>query len=178
MKKVILVLLAIFVLASVSLALSDKYQIFSEKKGWFGLGGRTIMMLDRESGDCWRYTGEKWVAIPKVTEEVTVKAVAVEENVVKESEADKKARIEAEVNALKVKQEADLKAMQAKQLDEVNSLVDKLSVEKKNSAVEENKPEIARPIRPNRPKAAAVVKKPAESNSEDENNSPPSWLTD
>ena len=177
MKKVILVLLAIFVLASVSLALSDKYQIFSEKKGWFGLGGRTIMLLDRESGDCWRYTGEKWVAIPKVTEEVTAKAEAAPEEMARESEADKRARIEAEVNALKVKQEADLKAIQAKQMEEVNSLVNKLSLEKK-AVVEENKAEIARPIRPSRPKAAAVVKKPAESNPEDENNSPPSWLTD
>ncbi len=179
MKKMILILLSVCVLASVSLALNDKYQIFSERKGWLGMGGRTIIMLDRETGDSWRYTEEKWVAIPKVTDEAAANEVVAAESVIKESDADKHARIEAEVNALKVKQEADIKALQAKQMEDVNSLVKKLNA-KETPAQEASPSSIARPIRQSRPRAAAVVKKPAEQDDSNAggDNLPPAWLTD
>jgi hypothetical protein len=177
MKKAILSVLLLFAVASVAFGLSAKYQIFSEKKGWFGLGGRTIILLDKESGDSWNYTGSKWVAIPKVTEEVTAALPVTDEVSVKESENDKKARVESEVNSLKAKQEADLKTLQAKQAEEIKSLIDKMSDQSNTPVVQEKKAVIIRPIRAAR--AKANVARPADaSKASGDEEGPPAWLTE
>jgi len=92
MKRMVFAALLLLLLASVSLADSPKYQIFSEDKGFWGLGGRRIIMLDKTTGDSWLFTDNKWVPILKAVPEAKV------------AEDETKAKFEAELAALKDKQ--------------------------------------------------------------------------
>jgi len=179
MKKIAFVLLVSVCLVSVAMALSDKYQIFSEKKGMFGWGGRTILLLDRETGDTWRYSTDKWVAIPKVTEEVSVKTIVMEPTTDQAAELDRRAKLEAELDSLKAKQESDLKSFQVKQAEEIKALINNASGSEpvKTEIKPERRAAIARPIRSQRPKAVSSAPRPSKSEENNEEG-PPSWLTD
>jgi len=179
MKKIALVLLVSVCLVSVAMALSDKYQIFSERKGLFGWGGRTILLLDRETGDTWRYATDKWVAIPKVSEEASDKTIVMEPTTNQAAELDRRAKLEAELDSLKAKQESDLKAFQVKQAEEIKSLINNASGSEpvKTEMKKERRVAIARPIRAAKPKSVSSIPKPAKTEENNEEG-PPSWLTD
>src|SRR3989338_6039433 len=107
MKRMVFAALLLLLLASVSLADSPKYQIFSEDKGFWGLGGRRIIMLDKTTGDSWLFTDNKWVPILKAVPE---------------------AKVAAELAALKDKQSEEIKALKDKQVLELGVLRSKLEV--------------------------------------------------
>jgi hypothetical protein len=173
MKKLMIVLI-LAATVSASFALSNKYQIFSERKGWFGLGGKTIIMLDRESGDSWRYESDKWVVIPKITIEASALETAAASTTL-EDEATKRAKIEAELTLLRAKQEADIKTLQARQAEEMKMLVNNLSSSKKE--VSDVRPALG--ALKKRPKAAAPVKAQAEPARDDGvEEGPPAWLSE
>jgi PIN domain nuclease of toxin-antitoxin system len=183
MKKAAVCLILMVLVASVSLALSDKYQIYSEKKGWFGLGGRTVMLLDKETGESWLYSDNKWVNIPKVSAEVAALPEAEEDlSAQKEQEKAERTKLEEAINALKAKQEADIKALQEKQNEELKQVLSKSGVSKSNAEEREAKIPVRKMYsRMIKSKAlSSANKKPAAKPQEEESaeDAAPAWLRD
>jgi len=121
MKKVVIGVALLLFFAPLVLAAENssnvnpnKYQIISERKGLFGLGGKTTMMLDRESGDSWVLEEGKWVAVPRVENE-------------KAAEEDSKAQLAEQIKSLQDKYEQEINSLKAKQAEELKSLVTKQS---------------------------------------------------
>jgi hypothetical protein len=114
MKKVIIGAVLLLVLAPLALAENpNKYQIFSERKGWFGLSGKTTLMLDKETGDSWVLEEGKWIAVPKVNNEKLAEEASKAQ--LAEQIRDLQDRYEQEINALKAKQAEEIKALMTKQ---------------------------------------------------------------
>jgi len=181
MKKLLLTATLILLLVSVSMAQTANYQIYSESKGFLGLAGRKVIMLNKDTGDSWLYYNNKWIPIPRVeeeelsqkSEEINVRAIMEEENKIKASQEQElntlKAKQDDELKAIKAKQEAELKALTAKQEEEVKS---KPAVKAITQIKEQ---------RIYRPRVAVTRKKPSpppDSAGEDEGNTPPDWLKD
>lgn len=165
MKKIVFAASFILLLAAVSIAQSDKFQIITEKKGPFGIGGKTVMMLDKETGDTWIYQDNKWVLIPKIEEEVAAK----------EDAAAVKAKMEEEINALKAKQEEDITALKAKYDSVIKVSAERKSPEKSTAAKQTYrriKPRVRHMVRKAAP---APVSQKAEGGSEE---GPPPWLSE
>lgn len=95
----------------------NRYQIFSEKKGWLGLGGKTVIMLDRESGNSWELVGGKWVALPKV--EVEEKPSAAELK-----QLEKLQEFAAQLEAISAQQARDLAELKTKQEAQLKALAE------------------------------------------------------
>ena len=147
MKKAIVLVLAASVLVLAAWAYSDKYQIMSEKKGFLGWGGRTVLLLDKESGETWYYSNNKWVSIPKVSEEVAVSNQFGTERVQTTEAVDKKAKAEEELGTLKAKWDAETKALQAKQAEDMKNFLSGIGSEVNKPATEVSKPvtEVSKP---------------------------------
>ena len=167
------------VFASLVFAYSDKYQIYSEKKGLFGWGGKITILLDRETGDSWIYSGNKWVAIPKVSEEVEAKAEPSED------QAQEASRIEDELNALKAKQAEEFDQLKARQEAEFNALKAKQESELKTTVnPEQNKNTSSsgktyyNSRRGVKPQPKPIVEKKAAPTEPDDASSAPAWLTE
>lgn len=67
MKRSILVLVLILVLGGICLAQYGRYQVFSEKRYFWG--PKIIIMLDSDTGKTWEYADNKWKLIKKEGEE-------------------------------------------------------------------------------------------------------------
>jgi hypothetical protein len=182
MKRTVSLLLLVLLVTTATWAISDKYQIFSERKGWLGLGGKTIIMLDRENGDSWRLEDNKWVEMPRITQEALQAEQVTPPKPSPEDEAIRKAKIESVMNELKSKQDAEMKAFQEKQTEEMKSLADKLNnPDKLNNnpapvAEKENKPVIQTAIR--RTRVVAAKKEAPVSKDKGNEEGPPAWLTE
>jgi len=163
MKRMVFAALLLLLLASVSLADSPKYQIFSEDKGFWGLGGRRIIMLDKTTGDSWLFTDNKWVPILKAVPEAKV------------AEDETKAKFEAELAALKDKQSEEIKALKDKQVLELGVLRSKLEV--RNATAPRQAVIRTRPVYAKKKTASAA--KPAQAENEgSETEAPPAWLNE
>jgi ElaB/YqjD/DUF883 family membrane-anchored ribosome-binding protein len=114
-KNLLLSLLLCLVFASLASASIGKYQVFSEKKGPLGLGPKSVIMLDTETGKSWEWVEGAWKPIPQFEEK---KGPSPEEV---------KAQQDAELNALKAKQDEELLSIKAKQEEEIKSLKAKLT---------------------------------------------------
>lgn len=165
MKRLVFAAALLLLFVAASLAQTDKYRIITEKKGPLGIGGKTVMMLDRETGDTWLYQDNKWVLIPKVEEEV----------VIKEDASTVKAKMEEELNSIRAKQDEELNALKAKYDVKIKSL-DEEKVVTKSTPVRQT-------YRKMKPRRRLLVKKAAprpvsqkvEEGGED---GPPAWLSD
>lgn len=159
-KNLLLSLLLCLVFASLASASIGKYQVFSEKKGPLGLGPKSVIMLDTETGKSWEWVEGAWKPIPQFEEK---KGPSPEEI---------KAQQESELNALKAKQDQELQFIKAKQDEEIKSLKAKL-VEKPaiTTAKAENSPAKVRTI--SRKKKTAAVAEPAVN---EETGDKPGWL--
>lgn len=163
MKKIALTLLVLLAVSALSYAKVDKYKIYMEKKGLFGLGGKTALMLDTETGQTWKYNGKVWEPMAKIDEQNTEKPPA-EPNLSKE---------EQEANDLKVKQAEELKTLIAKQEQEISGLRSKLEAQKKDG----QKHGIKRSAAKLKPKAGKPKQESqAQPDQEDSENQPPGWL--
>ena len=159
MKKVVLGFLLMFFIVSVSAAASGKYQIYSERKGFLGLAGKRVILLDTDTGDTWLYNNDRWEPVLKAAE-------------VPPPESEVKAQIEDEMSQLKARQEEETKALKLRQAEEIKSLMEKKEIKVKTEV---------QPVR-RYYRAARVAKKKSppstiakESESEE---APPSWLSD
>lgn len=159
MKKVIFAACLLLLFVSLVIAEGSKYEIYSEGRGFLGIGGKKTIMLDRETGDSWTYQDGKWVAIPKL--EVQLKG------------EEEKAKLEEELATLKTQQDEEIKTMKAKQEAEIKALMSKQELN-----VVELKTETVKPKsnwrRGYKPKAAAKAPQ-VKSESEE---GPPSWLNE
>lgn len=167
MKKMVFAASLLLLMAAASFAQSDKYQIITEKKGPLGLGGKTVMMLDKETGDTWLYQDDKWVLIPKV-EEVAAP---------KEDASSVRDKMNDELNAIKAKQEEELNALKAKYETQINSLSEQKA--------EINTVPVKQNYRAMKPRHHVLAKKPATAAPASENTdqgsgdeAPPAWLND
>ena len=181
MKKLLLAASLTLLLVSVSIAQTANYQIYSESKGFLGLGGRKVIMLNKDTGDSWLYYNNKWIPIPRVEEEeVSQKSEEINVRAIMEEENKIKANQEQEINTLKAKQEDELKAIKAKQEAELKALMAKQEEEvKAKPAVKTITQTKERRIY--RPRVSVTRKKlapPPNSAGEDEGNTPPDWLKD
>ena len=168
MKKSIFAALLLLFFVSALLAEGPTYQIYSEGKGFLGMGGKKTIMLDKETGASWMYQDGKWVAIPRVEDELTAKARELEEQAKQEDEISKlKAKQEEELNQLKAKQEAEINAILAKQGTE-----SKTQVKSETSAVPN-----ANWRKAYKPRTVAAAKPKAAPAGESEE-SPPAWLNE
>lgn len=162
MKKIVFAACLLLLLVSLAIAENPKYEIYSESKGFLGLGGKKTMMLDKETGDSWVFQDGRWVAIPKV--EAQLKA------------EEEKAKLVDEISSLKAKQEEEIKAIKAKQDAEIKALESK-----QGTQVVELKTETVQPKtnwrRSYKPKVAAKAKEAPAVKSEGEEG-PPSWLNE
>ena len=163
MKRLVFASLLLLLLAAVSVAEGANYQIYSEGKGFMGMGGRRVIMLDKATGDSWIFVDEKWKPIIK---EVTAEA----------SSADViNAKLEAEITAIKEKQADDFKALQAKHEQELADMQTKLNAGKPAARVQQ-------PVVRNKVTKPVLAKKKTEAKPEEENNqgdeAPPAWLTE
>jgi len=113
-KNLLLSLLLCFAFACLVSASTGKYQIFSEKKGPLGLGPKSIMMLDTETGKSWEWVEGAWKPIPQFEEKKSPSPEEVQ------------AQQESELNALKAKQDEELLKVKAKQEEEIKVLKAKL----------------------------------------------------
>jgi hypothetical protein len=165
MKKVVLASVLLLLLAAVSIAEGSNYQIYSEGRGFLGLSGRKVIMLDKGTGDSWIYVDDKWKPIVK---EATAEAPSSADII--------NAKLEAEITALKEKQSEDIKALKDKQEQELANLKTKLDANRPavtkavEPAVRKSKPLVAR----KKVEAASTTK--SEENSGDE--APPAWLNE
>jgi len=112
MRKLVGGVLFLVCLLLIGVEAANRYQIFSEKKGWLGLGGKTVIMLDRESGDSWELVGGKWITLPKVELEEKPSAAELKQL---EQLQEFAAQLEA-ISAQQARELADLKAKQEAQL--------------------------------------------------------------
>jgi hypothetical protein len=110
MKKVILASFLLLLVASLAVAEGIKYQIYTERTGFLGLGKRTIM-LDKETGNSWVYEEAKWVPIPRAEDQMRAEQ---EKTALEQEIALIKAKQADEIQRLKVKQDAEIKALEAK----------------------------------------------------------------
>ena len=169
MKKLVFASCLLLLFAVASLAEGANYQIYSESKGFLGLGGHRVIMLDKSTGDTWLYSGDKWVPIAKeVSDEAKVQAKAAADDLAR-------AQLATELAALKDKQAQDISSLKAKHEEELAALRSKLDA---------NPPAVAaKPAAHHAAKAhpAAEAKKAA-SKADEENASgdeaPPAWLTE
>ncbi|MBI5699630.1 hypothetical protein HZC35_04880 [Candidatus Saganbacteria bacterium] len=67
MKRSILVLVLILVLGGTCLAQYGRYQVFSEKRYFWG--PKIIIMLDSDTGKTWEYADSKWKLLKREGEE-------------------------------------------------------------------------------------------------------------
>lgn len=167
MRRVVLASVLLLLLAAVSIAEGSNYQIYSEGRGFLGLGGRKVIMLDKGTGDSWIYVNDKWKPIIK---EATAETASVDEV---------NAKLEAEITALKEKQAEDIKALKDKQEQELANLTAKLpagnpSVAK--AAVEPPAVHKTKSLAARKKVEAAKAAKSEEDNSGDE--APPAWLNE
>ena len=167
MKKLLLTASLILLFVSASIAQTANYQIYSESKGFLGLAGRKVIMLNKDTGDSWLYYNNKWIPIPRVEEEeVSQKPEEINVRAIMEEENKIKANQEQELGTLKTKQEEELKVIKAKQEAELKALMAKQAV---------------KTIKIYRPRVSVTRKKlapPPNSAGEDEGNTPPDWLKD
>ncbi len=165
MKRLVFASVLLLLLAAVSIAEGANYQIYSEGKGFMGMGGRRVIMLDKTTGDSWIFVEDKWKPIIK---EVTAEA----------SSADVvNAKLEAEIGAIKEKQAEDFKALQAKHEQELADMQAKLNAGKPAARVQPQLVVRSKVTKPVLAKKKAEVK-PEEDNSNQGDEAPPAWLTD
>lgn len=170
MKKISVAVLFLLLIVSASLAIQDKYQIFSEKKGWLGLSGTQIILLDKESGESWLYDNGKWQLIAKVSEELAAKKAA----------ASVKAKLEEQINQLKAKQAEEIKSLKVKQEAELKAAVAKLGDQEQQSlkrfrAVAEQSQQVTK-VKAEVPNDKKVTAAPPIEEEETGEDSQPDWL--
>ncbi len=165
MKRLVFASALLLLLAAVSCAEGSNYQIYSEGKGFMGMGGRRVIMLDKTTGDSWIFVEDKWKPIIK---EVTAEA----------SSADViNAKLEAEITAIKEKQAEDFKALQAKHEQELADMQAKLNAGKPAAKT------VQQPVVRNKVTKPVLAKKKAETKPEEDTSNqgdeaPPAWLTE
>lgn len=156
MKKVLFFAAFLFLIAAAALADNPKYQIYSESKGVWGLGGRRVIMLDKITGDSWQFIDNKWVPIEKVA-------------ATGQLDEDIKTRLTAEIEALKDKQAQEIKTLKIRQAEELVQLRTKKPMAVALQASHKTQPSYAK-------------KKAAKPAAEEDNNSgteaPPTWLNE
>ena len=158
-KNLLLSLLLCLLFVSLASASIGKYQVFSEKKGPLGLGPKSVIMLDTETGKSWEWVEGVWKPIPQFEEK---KGPSPEED---------QAQQESEINALKTKQDQELQFIKAKQDEEVKALKAKIN---DKAAVTEAKIEIApKKVRTISRKKRAAVAEPAVN---EDTGDKPGWL--
>ncbi len=165
MKRIAFCLLLLFVFASASFALDGRYKIFAERTGWFGLGHKTVIMLDGKTGRSWSLTDNKWQPIPKV-DEVSVSGDTSDES------SMLNAQLQKEIVALEQKQTEDIKALKDKQEENYRSFMSKWGAQKPSVR------HISRTYSRRRPSAAPAVENNSDSQTEENGNdsSVPSWF--
>ncbi|MBN3033302.1 MAG: hypothetical protein JW873_04330 [Candidatus Saganbacteria bacterium] len=166
MKKFVFASLLLLLCAFASLAEGSNYQIYSEGKGFLGLGGRKVIMLDKSTGDTWLYTSDKWVPIVR---EASAEAKASADELAR-------AQLAAELAALKDKQAQDISALQTKHEEELGALRAKLEADKQSASAARPARRAAVKARPLTAGKKAAAAEKEESASGDE--APPAWLTD
>jgi hypothetical protein len=169
MKKLVLASVLLLLLAAVSIAEGSNYQIYSENRGFLGMGGRKVIMLDKTTGDSWIYVDDKWKPIVK---EATAEAVSSADVV--------NAKLAAEMTALKEKQAEDIKVLKDKQEQELASLNAKLEASKPAArtvaapAAHQTKPVVAK----KKSETRSSAKPEDDSDTNGVNEAPPAWLNE
>jgi len=158
--KMFLTALMVFTLL-VSLAQASRYQIYSEKKDFWG--GKRFLLLDTDTGKSWALSDNQWLPVPLIDTEITKKKEIPGEDIT--------ARLEQEINKIKAKQEEEIKIVKAKQEEELKAL--KAILDRKNVYLGK------RESRPNSYKVSYSRKKSVGSSSDQEDETlPPAWLRD
>jgi hypothetical protein len=170
MKKIVWASVLLLLLAAVSFAEGSNYQIYSEGKGFLGWGGRRVIMLDKATGDSWLYVDDKWKPIVK---EATAEGTSSVDEI--------RAKLEAEIAALKEKHLAEIKTLTDKQEQELATLktmpnADKPSAEKAAEPAARK----ARPVSAKKKVEAAPAnaKKTEDNGDNGASEAPPAWLNE
>jgi hypothetical protein len=166
MKRVVLASVLLLLLAAVSLAEGSNYQIYSESRGFLGMSGRKVIMLDKTTGDSWIYVDDKWKPIVK---EATAEAVSSADVI--------NAKLEAEIQALKEKQAEDIQVLKEKQEQELAALKAKLETVKPVNAVKPAEP-VMRKTKPILAKKKAEVTRSTQPEDNQSDEAPPAWLNE
>ena len=164
MKKVVLTACLLLLFTALVIAEGVKYQIYTERTGFLGLGAKRTMMLDKETGNSWVYDEGKWVAIPRAEDQLKAE--------------QEKSQLEQEIAAIKAKQAEEILQLKARQDTEIKML----EAKKAEPKVIELKTETIRP-RSNWRKAGksttvTAKAKPANESAGDSEEGPPAWLSE
>ncbi|MFA5114174.1 MAG: hypothetical protein WC529_07770 [Candidatus Margulisiibacteriota bacterium] len=165
MKKVVLAACLLLLFTSLVVAEGVKYQIYTERTGFLGMGAKRTIMLDKESGNSWVYEEGKWVAIPRAEDQLRAE--------------QEKVQFEEEISSLKNKQAEEIQQLKAKQDAEVKALLAK----KEEPKVIEVRAQTIRPKtnwrRAAKSKTVTAKAKPVvESSDAEGEEGPPSWLSE
>jgi hypothetical protein len=164
MKKLVLSACLLLLFTSLVIAEGVKYQIYTERTGFLGMGAKKTMMLDKETGNSWAYEDGKWVAIPRAEDQLRAEQ---EKSLLEQEIAAIKAKQAEEIQTLKARQDAELKALEAKKESPKVIELSTQTIHPKS-----NWRKAAR----TKPTVVAKEKAPADETTGEEG--PPAWLND
>jgi hypothetical protein len=163
MKKVVLSACLLLLFTSLVIAEGVKYQIYTERTGFLGMGAKRTIMLDKENGNSWVYEEGKWVAIPRAEDQLRAE--------------QEKSQLEQEIAQIKAKQAEEVQSLKDKQDAEIKELVSKKDtprvVEMKSERIIRPRTNWRKAIKP-KPTVVAKEKEQVEEGEE----GAPAWLND